>query len=174
MAGRRRLIGSRAVHKDTPKLMLTPMIDMFTILLVFLLMSYGVTQIQIRQSSDLQLPESTSRQSPKLAVSVVVSKKAIFVDNKKILDLGKGYKVPRSARQKNSYVIKPLLAELTEIAKKAKAIVKKSKRGDVFEGDVIIQGDRSMPFTLLRDIMFTAGQAEFSNFRFLVLKKSEG
>lgn len=173
MGKQRRLIGARATEKDTPRLLITPMIDMFTILLVFLLMSYGVTQVQIRQSDDLQLPESTARINPELAVSIVISKVAIYVDNKKIVDL-KDFHLPREARDKGSgYLITPLFQELQIVANKAKAIVKRSERGELFEGNVVLQGDRDVPFTLLRDVMYTAGQAEYSNFRFLVLKRNQ-
>jgi hypothetical protein len=39
-----------------------------------------------------------------------------------------------------------------------------------FKGDVLLQCDKRIPFSVIRDVMFTAGQAQFGNFRFVVIK----
>ena len=33
----------------------------------------------------------------------------------------------------------------------------------VFTGEIVLQGDREIPFRLLKKIIYTAGQAEFLN-----------
>jgi biopolymer transport protein ExbD len=41
-----------------------------------------------------------------------------------------------------------------------------------FKGEVLLQVDKRMPFSVVREVMFTAGQAQFGNFRFVVIKGS--
>jgi hypothetical protein len=48
-------------------------------------------------------------------------------------------------------------------------------RGDIkFEGKVIFQVDKDIPFALLRDVMYNAGQAKFSEFEFVVISSTRG
>jgi biopolymer transport protein ExbD len=39
-----------------------------------------------------------------------------------------------------------------------------------FKGQILLQCDRKLPFTVIREIMYTAGQAQFSEFKFVVIK----
>ena len=75
---------------STFKIQITSMVDMFVILLVFLLKSYSTSPVQINASNDLTLPASTSVKDPIDALKLVVSKKGIFVDDKKIIDISNG------------------------------------------------------------------------------------
>lgn len=172
MARSRRLVGKRR-GEESPSLLLTSMVDVMAILVIFLLMNYNDLQIQIKESEQLRLPESTSRLNPETAVSIVITTDNIYAEDKKLLSLDH-YQVPASARQADDkYLIVPLYQELKEMSRKAKELVSKSQRDETFEGTAIIQGDRKIPFTLLRDVMYSAGQAEYSNFRFLVLRKEK-
>ena len=66
---------------------ITSMMDIMTIILIFLLKSYSPEDISVAPSSDLEVPVSTSEKSPKLAVQVVVSKSAILVDSIPVMQL---------------------------------------------------------------------------------------
>jgi biopolymer transport protein ExbD len=66
---------------------ITSMMDMMTIILVFLLKSYSTQDISVAPSEDLELPVSTVKKAPEVAVNVVVSKKNVVVDGVPVLNL---------------------------------------------------------------------------------------
>jgi len=42
-----------------------------------------------------------------------------------------------------------------------------------FKGRLLLQCDREIPFSLLREVMYTAGQAQFGEFKFVVYKEGD-
>ena len=59
---------------------------------------------------------------------------------------------------------------LTEAADNEKKIAQYSQ-SKVFKGIAILIADKRIPFRLLSEVMYTAGQAEYGNFKFAVIKK---
>ena len=81
-------VSRRGQSKGT--LNITSMMDIMTIILIFLLKNYSTDDISVAASDDLQVPVSTAQKAPKLAVSVVVSRKDIVVDGLHVIDLERG------------------------------------------------------------------------------------
>ena len=81
------------------ELNITSMMDMMTIILVFLLKSFSATEVTVTPSSNLKLPQSNADKQPSVALNVVVAKNAIVVDNKRVLDL-EAYDDPKYPGQK--------------------------------------------------------------------------
>jgi len=159
---------------------ITSMMDMMTIILVFLLKSYSTQDISVAPSEDLELPVSTVKKAPEMAVNVVVSKSNIVVDGIPVLSLEKApdpdnpgqskLQVPEDHR--NGQLIDPLLDELSKKADTAKNIGAQSGSAEhEFKGRLLIQCDKKLPFEVLRQVMYTAGQAQFSEFKFVVYKQ---
>lgn len=155
---------------------ITSMMDMMTIILVFLLKSYSTDDISVAASDDLQVPISSSAKPPKLAVNVVVSRRDIVVDGDKVLELERGTSAAGLEQivipddQKKGALIEALYTLLVEKAEVAKDIEAKSGNTDIgFKGEILLQCDRRLPFSVVRDVMYTAGQAQFGNFRFVVI-----
>ncbi len=162
------------------ELNITSMMDMMTIILVFLLKSYSTQDISVAPSEDLELPVSTVKKNPEMAVNLIVSKKNIVVDGVPVLSLEKvddednpGQKklqVPED--QRNGQLIDALLDELSKKADTAKNIGQQSGSEEhAFKGRLLIQCDKKLPFEVLRQVMYTAGQAQFSEFKFIVYKQ---
>ena len=80
---------SRRGQEDA-SLNITSMMDIMTIILIFLLKNYSTEDISVAPSDDLQVPVSSAVKPPKLAVSVVVSRKDIVVDGLWVIDLEGG------------------------------------------------------------------------------------
>jgi hypothetical protein len=142
---------------------------------VFLLKSYSTEDISVAASADMQLPLSTSMVKPKLAVNVVVSKVGIIVDGVPIMSLTK--KADESGREwitvpdeeKKGQMITRLYDRLLEKAEQAKRIAEATASEEhAFKGEILMQCDKELPFAVIREVMYTAGQAQFSNFRFVV------
>jgi len=149
---------------------LTSMMDMFTIILVFLLKTYSTEGQLISPSEHLELPKSTVQKAPEVALDVVVTRKEILVNDKPVLV------EPRDdpyilVGDEFDKVITPLYNRLLTYSKEAKKM--EELYGTEFTGKVTIQGDYRLPFKLLVKIMYTCGQAEYGNMRLVVYKKTE-
>ncbi len=161
-------IPSRIKKHDTSprsgKLNLTSMMDMFTIILVFLLKSYAAEGQLIQPSEYLTLPKSKVQTPPETALDVVVSKEVIMVNDKPVVDL-------ETVRKQKGYIIEPLRDELLYHAREAKNM--EAQFGVPFSGKVRIQGDKSIRYRELVKVMATCGAAEYPNMRLVVYQEEE-
>jgi len=76
----------RRVEADD-ELNITSMMDMMTIILVFLLKSFSATTITVKPSDTLMLPKSNAEKDPSVAVNVIIAQDKIIVEDKVILEL---------------------------------------------------------------------------------------
>jgi len=158
----------RAVQLEA-KMNITSLMDIMTIILVFLLKSYSTEDIQIAPSDNLRLPVSSAAQAPELAVNAVIAQDAILVDGVKVVDVMGG---SVGDEYKRGTLISPLFDILKEKADEAKSIAA-TRATITFTGRILLQCDRNIPFSLVREVMYTAGQAQFAEFKFVVYKGGE-
>jgi len=166
------------------ELNITSMMDMMTIILVFLLKSYSTDDISAAGNDDMVLPVSTSLTPPKLAVNVVVSQSQILVDGEPTVQLETvagadgqpTFQIPDA--DKRGPITQSLYEKLVEKSETAKKLGDRAKAMGAesdelgFQGQILLQCDRELPYSVIRDVMFTAGQAQFGEFRFVVIKGS--
>jgi len=158
----------RRNKQSTFPLQITSMIDMFTIILVFLLKSYASSAVDMAPSKDVVLPASTSSQQAVEALKVLVSDKGIYVDDKQIVALQNGV-FPKSALDaQDEKFVRPLYDALKAQADKTKGIAKQNESVN-FEGKVIFQGDQRLNYKILKKIMYTAAFAGYTDFKFAVV-----
>ena len=121
-------ISKRYVDKRSPatfKLNITSMVDMFVMLLVFLLKSFDTSPVQINPNEGLRLPASTSTKEPVEALKLVVSKKGIFVEDRKIVEFDQAAAIdPKDLDKNDQNFIRTLYTELDKEAEKSKDIAK--------------------------------------------------
>lgn len=160
MVGRVRPV--RQPHIFT-SLNLTSLIDLFTILVLFLLFNMASGGEVIPSSQKIKLPESISQTVPKAAVTIIITEDNITVEG---VTVGSVKKVLND----QDLIVPDLKKELDFHANKAKKI-SAAMGTQVFEGKVTILGDRQLPFKLLEKIMFTCSQAEFSDISLAVIQK---
>jgi biopolymer transport protein ExbD len=158
---------SKKSRDYTMELHLTSMVDMMTILLVFLLKSYSVDQTNIIVSKDLKLPQSTETRLIDNILNVVVTTKEIMVDGTNVVNLYKR-QITNSDLGPDGVIIKPLLRRLIRTKKLQQESVKILSRDKV-----ILQADKSLKYSLIKKVLYTAGEAGYPKFKFLVLKKEE-
>lgn len=158
----------RRNQSSTFGLQITSMIDMFTIILVFLLKSYSSSAVDATPSQNLRLPSSTSVEKPVEALKMMVSQTGIFVDDKLIVTLENGVPAKSSISLKDEKFIQPLFDSLTAEAQKTKSI---SKQNDsvAFDGRIIFQADQKLSYQVIRKVMYTASLAGYSDFKFAVV-----
>ncbi len=157
----------RENREATFPLQITSMVDMFTIILIFLLKSYGASSVDITPSKTLSLPSSTTQTAPVEALKLMVTKDGIYVDDKVIVQIQDGV-VPKTALDpQDAKFIKPLFDALNAQAEKSKTIAKKNETVQ-FDGKLIFQGDKDLNYQTLRKVMYTASIAGYGDVKFAV------
>lgn len=160
-------------HEEEMGLNIYPMMDMMTILLVFLIMSFSSGAAEVVQSEELQIPVSTAEVDAAPMLSIIISSGEIVVEGKQTLTLRNG-KVDPSQKQGggNGWLITPLFNNLKQHRDRLKLIAARNTRRP-FRGEVRIIADRRTPFRTLGEVIYTLGQTEFGSLRFIVLKSGQ-
>jgi len=142
--------------------------DILVIMLVFLMKNFGDLPIQVA-GPDLQVPTSIAQLGAEDMTTIAISRKAILVNNAKAVDIKDGA-VDKSQKKggEASLHIQPLFDRITEENKKAERLAK--LLGNKHEPVVTVVADQTTPYRLITEVMYTAGQAELSKFKFAVIK----
>lgn len=151
-----------------------PMMDMMTILLVFLIMQFASSSANVVQSDQMQLPYSTSTAPMQDALTVQVSADQVVVDNHPVLALRNGM-VDQAQKQGGAtgFLVTPLFAVMSQHRDRLKQIAARNPRRP-FDGTVQLIADKHTPFRTLSELIYTMGQAEFSKMHFVVLQEAGG
>ncbi len=149
---------------EEPKLNITSMMDMFTIILVFLIKNFSTEGAIVTPADELTLPKSTIEKKAKESLSVKISRSSISVENKVVVE-GEAYK--RLLQQKE-FMIAPLYEVLLRYSEEAKKMA--SAVNTDFSGEITIQGDVEIPYSLLTRVMYTCGQAGYPNMNLFVYR----
>jgi biopolymer transport protein ExbD len=137
---------------------LVALIDIFTILIFFLMSSTGVEVLT--SSRAVKLPESTVEKMPRETIVVTVSGTDILVGGRKVASVADALGV-------DGDLIAPLKAELDLQA--GRQVLRKANEAQ--SKAVTIMGDKDIPYKLLRKVMYTAARANFSDVSFAVTAK---
>lgn len=143
--------------------MLIPLIDIFTNILLFLLVSYSVEGNIINVDPRFKLPVSTSRQTPKTKLNVQVTPDDIIIEGERVA-------VVKDVLTVQDLSISPMVSALNENTKKVEFIMKNNPDFK-FTGEVNIQADKTIPFVLLEKVMYTCGQAGYGNISLAVMSR---
>jgi biopolymer transport protein ExbD len=136
------------------------MMDMMTIILLFLLMSYSTEGALATQSESLILPTSLRTEKPKQEINVSIAKDVILVNEIPLMataDVG--------AEQ---MMIPLLQTKLTEYAAQENQL--EIDAGKEFMHEVIIQGDKGIPYEILIKVMYTCSKSDFYKMRLLTVQ----
>ncbi len=165
--------GKKRREPEEGSLTINSLMDIMTIILVFLIDSYGNSPITVKASPDLIIPRSVSELSPEDTMVITLTRKAIIVGDNHVASVKDG-QVDKSLKRggENSLYIQPLFDSLTEEVSRHKQMA--ALRRQPFEGIVTIVVDRTVPYRLLTEVMYTAGQAQLSNFKFAIVKFGRG
>lgn len=142
--------------KQQSKLNLVSLMDIFTILVFFLLVNSSDVEV-LQTDKTIKLPDSTSNQKPELTTLVRVNGEQLFVGERLVARVGE---IDGNAEQ-----IAPLLAELKYHAERAGPLPEEKKEAG---RAVTIMGDEKVPYQLLKQIMQTCAAADFRDMSFAV------
>lgn len=131
---------------------LTSLIDVMTILLVFLLKNFSVEGELITPSKDLQLPQSTIEKKAEPMFSVQISKNDLLVNGRPIVKVS-------SFENADSLMIPDFYDAIASYVGSSKS------------ESVMIEADRELPFNVIKRVMFTCSKAGMKDFSVLVVKE---
>lgn len=173
----RKAVRRNAVEPEINFLNITAMLDIMTIILVFLLKTLGESSTAIPQSDDLRIPTSILDTEPtQEGVRVTISKTQLIVGDQAVAQLPPRESLVQTgvgARNKrggpNDLFIVPLGAALQDARTVDKA-VRAAKGLDPSMSEAVIIADSTTPWRLLIEVLFTLGQSEFGRFHLMVMQ----
>ncbi len=161
-------------------LSLTAMVDMFTVLVIFLLQNFSGQEQMLILHKDLSLPEASSTKDLKPAFVVVVSNKEIILDKTVIATFS-------DVKNQKDWMIQKLFDEMKTGLKRAKeeneALLGKQIKDAVDQAvqnpkddpnawnKVTIEADKGVDILTVKKVMFTVTEAGAGEINFAVTKK---
>lgn len=154
----------RAERKDRNKtgldMNLVSLIDIFTILIFFLMSSAAGVEI-LTPGKAVSLPQSSADKTPRETLVITVSGPDILVEGRRVATVNE-------AMQADGDLIAGLKEELDLQSKRQTLRPENKAQGKT----ITIMGDKDIPYSLLRKVMVTAARADFSDVSFAVTRKA--
>ncbi len=159
---------------------MTAMVDMFTVLCVFLLQNYATTNQVLPLPEKVDLPSAQEVKELMPSNVVLIAEDGITLNNTKVADF-------RSVKEQQEWEIKPLITMLEKAVKDGEA--KKKSFGSQIRNAVneakqmpktveiddfrkiTIQSDKNIDFLTVKKVMFSVTEAGMQEINFAVLKK---
>jgi len=149
-------------NKRNNGLNLVSLMDIFTILVFFLLVSSTDAE-SLPSTKSIKLPESVAQQKPKETVVIMVTDKDIVVQGHRIEAIA-------SIINSDEEIILGLKEELDHQANRSSTIDTENKQ----EGrEITIMGDKNVPYKLIRKIMMTCVSSNYTNISLAVVQKNK-
>ena len=143
------------------KMNLTSLMDVFTILVFFLLVNSGSVEV-VEAPKDVKLPESVVESKPRETVVISISAEEVLVQGKLVAFVDDILSDKESATD-------PINARLAELKESVIGINTKTVAGSQ---EVTILADRSVPFTVIKTIMSTCTAEGYENVSLAVIQKA--
>jgi biopolymer transport protein ExbD len=161
----------------TAILSLTAMVDMFTVLVVFLLQNYNVTGQVLYIPKEVVLPKASSIKELAPSIVVTISNKEVLVDKDVIitydqLKAQQEWMIPKLMTRLKQDLEKVKTEYEQSIKKKLQSAVEKARGTSEPElnpwNKVTIQADKGMDFLTVKKVMYTVTEAGAQEINFAV------
>lgn len=149
-------------RRKQPAVNLVSLMDIFTILVFFLLVSSSSVQ-QLPKKKDIHLPTSVATKAPKETLIISITQRNIMVQGREVA-------VINQVLADVSPLIETLQKELEFQA--SKTTVVKTPDGKIKGKAVTIMGDENIPYELLRKILATCREANYTQIAFAAMQKA--
>jgi len=161
MRSSRRIARMTRNKRLVSKLNLTPLMDVFTVL-VFFLMINSATVETLQQPKQITLPESVVEAKPRETVVIFVGKEEVLVQ---------GVSVARVAdiQATRDVEIEPISVRLAELSE---SVIGLSTQAVAESQEVTVLADKSIPFSVLKKIMATCTGQGYTRVSLAVVQKS--
>jgi biopolymer transport protein TolR len=148
-------------NKGAGQLNLVSLMDIFTILVFFLLVNSSDVQT-LPTAKDLQLPESIAEEKAKETVVIMIGETDLIVQGTpvaKVADI--------------MATIGNDIPELREaLLSQNDRVLRREAQEDIASREVTIMGDKDIPYRLLKKVMATCTESDYGQISLAVLQKS--
>lgn len=151
--------GKRNISAD---LNLTSLVDMLTILVVFLLQLFSASGELLTVQKNIKLPDAKNFKDLEGAPIIAISIDSVTLDGRSVAS-AEQLKKDESADWK----IVDLHDQLVTLKNNFKLL----HPSDPFTGMVNVQADKAVDFKVIKKVMYTCGQAGYQNVNFAVQQK---
>ena len=148
-------------NKGSGALNLVSLMDIFTILVFFLLVNSSDVQT-LPNAKDLKLPESIAEKKPEENVVVLIGKTDILVQGEAVA------KIADVMATKGNDI--PALREA--LLSQNDRVLRRAAKDDIAGREVTIMGDKDISYRLLKKVMATCTASDYGQISLAVLQKS--
>ena len=158
----KRMEKHHARHKSGGALNLVSLMDIFTILVFFLLVNSSDVET-LPNAKDLQLPESIAEEKARETVVILIGETDIIVQGtpvaaiEDVMQLGPNETIPELQQA--------LLSQNDRV-------LRREAQDEVAGREVTIMGDRDIPYNLLKRVMRTCTDSDYGQISLAVLQRS--
>jgi biopolymer transport protein ExbD len=138
------------------------MVDMMTMLVIFLLQQFSSTGEVLYMQKDIKLPDASHGQIIEIAPVVAISADQVVVTGVKVADIA-------DLDRDSGYLNIPTLEERLRDEKKRWEFIHKSDPASKWDGLVNIQADKAVPFRIVKRVMYSCGVAGYFSVNFAAL-----
>jgi biopolymer transport protein ExbD len=153
---------TRGKKATNAELNVIPMVDMMTMLVIFLLQQFSSTGEVLYMQKDIKLPDAHHGQTIEIAPVVAVSGSQIVVTGVKVADV-------QDLDRDSGYLNIPGLEERLRDEKKRWEYLHQNDPEKKWDGQVNIQADKGVPFRIVKRVMYSCGVAGYFNLNFATL-----
>ncbi len=146
------------------------LMDILTVLVMFLIKSYSATPVNITQGEELTLPDSTAQLDTEDATPIAITARQILVADRAVANIRNNRVDPVHKDGEDGYLIRPVRDALEDEAE-AQSRVAAANPGVEFTGTALLIAHRETSFRTISEVLYSAGQANFNQFKFTVIKR---
>lgn len=161
MRDSRRIRRMERSRKKTPGLNLTSLMDVFTILVFFLLANSSSSEV-LATPKIIKLPTSIVEVKPRETVVIMVSPETVLVQGKEVIN------TPELLASTNDSV--PAITE--RLNQLERNIIGISTKGIVESKEITVLADKTIPFRVLKKIMLTCTASGYGKISLAVIRKA--
>ena len=137
------------------------LIDIFAILVFYLLVSIAAVELHPNEQA-VQLPHSTSQERPHETTQLMVTRKDILLNNRFVMNTDE-------ALASNDKFLAKLKAEFLGSV----GLQQSAETGAVNRGEINILANKDIPYSLLKKLMATCTEAQFTRISLAVVQRQE-
>jgi biopolymer transport protein ExbD len=150
-------------HKAGSAINLVSMMDIFTILVFFLLVNSSEVEV-LPNARDIVLPDSTAEEKARESVVVLLTDTQVLVQGRPVAEIAQ-------VDASDALIIPELEKALEE--QSGRAILAAEGDDAIADREVTIMGDREIPYRLLKKVMATCTAADYGRLSLAVLQKAD-
>ena len=148
-------------NKRSAGLNLVSLMDIFTILVFFLLVNSSEVET-LPNTKDLQLPESIAEEKAKETVVILIGEEDLIVQGLPVAKIADVMKLKGND-----------IPELRQALKSQNdRVLRREAQNEIAGREVTIMGDKEIPYRLLKKVMATCMESDYGRISLAVLQKS--